>query len=103
MGAHRRHIIVRTTPRCVTRVIRRGRRGGGGIRGGCFQRVIKSINGGGKFVYFRLQQGIRSGQQAYLAWGFSFSADRQIRRFGLDLFQVAERFFRAEAGDIQCG
>ena len=101
MGAHRRHIIVRTTPRCVTGVIRRGRRGGGGIRGGCLQRIVESIDSGGEIVNLCLQHGIRSGQLAYLAWGSCLLADRQVRRFRHDLFLIAELLLGAKAGNIQ--
>ena len=100
MGAHRRHIIVRTTPRCVTGVIRHGRRGGGGIRGGCLQRIVESIDSGGEIVNLCLQHGIRSGQLAYLAWGSCLLADRQVRRFRHDLFLIAKRLLGAKLLDV---
>ena len=102
MGAHRRHIIVRTTPRCVTGIIRRGRRGGGGIRGGCLQRIVESIVRGNKFIDFCFENRINGRKDTYYTWGFRFLLYRQVLRFSHDLFQVAETFLRTEAGDIQC-
>lgn len=88
-------------PRGIARIIGRGRRGGGRICGGCFQRIIKSIDCGGKLINLCLQHGIRSGQLAYLAWGSCLLADRQVRRFRHDLFLITERLLGAKAGNIQ--